>query len=219
METRMQTRHLALLALLPLGSALASEPVGKIDDWKGGATALHMMRSEGEVGRVDADGTIHLALPAAPASRQTAARTFARCEGLDVSGGEVTVAPAMFYIDTGEGENYLFPATSAGVADWQATFGETPLTEGAWLQWVHATGEARISGSCRQAIHTGASGETPAFQEQVDYDVSLAPGWNRVRQGIDKVYVDADGMRHVERQSVRSVDAVPADIRWFPERR
>jgi hypothetical protein len=210
---------LALLALLPLGAAHAAEPVGKIDDWTGGATPLHMMRSDAEVGRIDADGTIHLALPTPPASRQTAARTFARCEGLEVSGGEVTVAPAMFFIDTGAGENYLFPATSAAVADWQASFGETPLAEGAWLQWIHATGEARITGSCRQAIHTGASGETPAFEERVDYDVTLAPGWNRIRQGIDKVYADTDGMRYVERQSVRSVDAMPVDIRWFPERR
>lgn len=215
----MQTRILLLLAVLPAGPALASEPAGSIDDWTGGTAAIRMMRSEVDVGRIDADGSVHLSLPEPPASRQTAARTFARCEGLEVSGGDVTVAPAMFFIDTGEGENYLFPATSADVANWQASFGETPLAEGAWLQWIHASGAARISGSCRQQIHTGSSGDEPAFEESVDYDVTLAQGWNRVRQGIESVYVDPDGSRHVRQQSVRSVDAVPAGIRWYPERR
>lgn len=215
----MQARNLLFLALLPMAGAFASEPSGSVDSWNGDATALLMARVDGEVGRIDADGTVHLDLPEPPVSRQTAARTFARCEGLDVSGGDVVVAPAMFFIDAGEGENYLFPATSVAVADWQASFGETPLAQGAWLQWIHASGPARVSGSCRQSIHTGSSGDAPAFEERIDYEITLEPGWNRVRHGIESIYTDADGSRHLQHQTVRTVEAIPADIRWYPERR
>jgi hypothetical protein len=49
--------------------------------------------------------------------------------------------------------------------------------------------------------------------------VTLSPGWNPVRQGIEELHVESDGTRHVQHQTVRTVEAVPADIRWFVERR
>jgi hypothetical protein len=214
----MNIRYCLWLALAPLTLVQASEPAGTLTGWQGGDTALHMMRADGEVGRVGADGQVTLSLPNPPASRQTAARTFARCEGLDVSGGDVTVAPAMFFIHQGEAENYLFATTSREVADWQASFGETPLAEGAWLQWLHSTGEARVSGTCKRSIHTGSSGDEPGFEEQVHYEVTLAPGWNRVRFSIDKLHVEPDGTRHIERQRVHTVAAAADDIRWHLER-
>lgn len=210
---------IVLLVALASSAAVASEPVGVMEGWSRGATPIHMMRSDAEAGRIDADGNVYLALPTPPASRQTAARTFARCEGLEVEGGEVVVAPAMLFVEFGQGEVYLFPATSRQVADWQASFGETPVAEGAWLQWVHASAPARISGSCRTAIHTPSSGDTPAFEERVDYEVALVPGWNHVRHAIDKLHVSPDGSRHVEHQRVTTTATVPADIRWYAERR
>ncbi|WP_295361932.1 hypothetical protein [Arenimonas sp.] len=214
----MKHPKILLLALLPGVAAASQAPVGSFEDWTHGDTPILMMRSDEPAGRIDAEGNIHLALPEPAASRQTAARTFARCEGLSVSGGEVVVSPAMLFIDQGQGEIYLFPATSEGVAQWQATFGETPLVEGAWMQWIHASGEARIKGSCAAAIHTASSGDSPAFNERLDIDVRLSPGWNHVRQAIESVHVDPDGSRHVQHQTIRTVEAMPADIRWFTDR-
>jgi hypothetical protein len=47
--------------------------------------------------------------------------------------------------------------------------------------------------------------------------VRLVPGWNLVRQGIDAVYQDPDGSRHVRLQSMSTVAAMPADMRWFSD--
>lgn len=214
----MQRLTILFCVLLP-GAALAAEPTGVLDGWTHGAAPIHMTRSDAPAGRIDADGSIHLALPVPPASLQTAARTFARCEGLEVSGGEVTVSPATLFVDHGQGEVYLFAANSSGIAAWQASFGETPLYEGAWMQWVHASGHARIAGSCVTSRHTASSGDAPAFDERVEYDVRLVPGWNHLRQAIEGVHVEPDGSRHVRLQSIRTVDAVPADMRWFSDRR
>lgn len=207
-----------LFLIVPAGAAGSAGPADVLDGWSHGAAPIHMLRSEVPVGRIAADGTIALDLAAPPASKQTAARTFARCEGLEVSGGETVVAPAALFVDLGAGEIYLLQASSPGIAQWNASFGETPLVEGAWLQWIHAGGEARVAGSCTAAIHTASSGDAPAFAERVDYDVRLSPGWNLVRQAIEAVHEEPDGSRHVRLQSVRTVDAVPADMRWFSDR-
>lgn len=206
-----------LLALLAPAVATASEPVGAIKGWTAGAAPIHMSRSDVPAGRIEADGSIHLDLGAPPVSRQTAARTFARCDGLEVAGGEAVVAPASLFVDLGAGEIFLLPATSPEIAAWKASFGETPLVEGAWLQWIHASAAARVTGTCAAPIHTASSGDAPAFEERMAYDVRLVPGWNLVRQGIDAVYQDPDGSRHVRLQSMRTVAAMPADMGWFSD--
>lgn len=211
-------RLTSLLALLFPAAALAAEPTGVLEGWSHGAAPIHMLRSDAVVGRIDADGTVHLALGEPPASQQTAARTFARCEGLDVTGGDTVVAPAALFVDLGAGEIHLFPATSPDIASWKASFGETALVEGAWLQWVHAAGEARVTGTCTASIHTASSGDTPAFEERMDYDVHLSPGWNLVRQAIEAIHEEPDGSRHVRLQSTRTVEAFPAEMRWFADR-
>ena len=208
---------LALASLLPAGVACASQSLGGVEGWSHGAAPIHMMRSDAAVGRIDADGSIHLDLREPAASQQTAARTFARCEGLEVADGEAVVAPVMLFVNSGQGENYLFPATSPEIALWQASFGETALVEGAWLQWIHASAAAQVVGTCATEVHTASSGELPAFEERVDFDVRLKPGWNLVRQAIEAVHEEPDGTRHVRVKSTRIVDAFPADMRWYSE--
>lgn len=212
---------LIVLAIAALPPALAAD---RLQGWTAGEAGIYTHTREGavRVGRVAADGTLRFEWPEAPSSRQTLAATFPTCreDGVAMAEpGDVAFWPTSLIVARGEGVDEelgtLHLATSKEVVAWRASFGQDSAAEGAWLQYVHVSSEAKVEGECRMPTYTGEGDDS--YEQVTVYMVNFQPGWNLMRNAITGLHAAPSGKRHPSRIVIGVADASSNHATWYFE--
>ena len=209
----------ALLLALPAAGQAADQ---RVTGWPGGEAQVMSHSPGGAVllGQIAADGTLTLDLPASPPKPQPLGQTFASCrdDGAPIATPEdaAFVPTSLFASRAGKELGALHLATDAAVVAWRASWGqgETPL--GAWMQWIHVDQAARVTADCVETTYTDPEA-TDAYPKTIQYDMTLAPGWNLLRFSITSLHADPTGRNHPRLTEVEALAAAPEDAQWFFE--
>jgi len=212
-------QSLCLLALLALQPAVASD---RIPDWDSGEAYVFSYGPMGplRMGKVAADGTVELKLPAVPSSEQTLGDTFPSC----LESGEPMVSeplasftPTSLFLaadeDAMEELGSLELVSSQEVLDWRASYGQGNAAEGSWYQYVNVSQAATLEAECVMPTYTGEGDDN--FEQLTDYAVQFQAGWNLMRNEITELRAGPSGKQYPQRIRITVSDDVPAEARWL----
>lgn len=214
----MNNGALLLIALLCTSQTVNADTT-KVVGWPGGTASVKSYGPDGSLtlGRIEADGSLVLDMPAPPPSTQTVDQSFANCGGeggMSVGPLDVGFTPTSLTVERDGAElGVLHAATSPEVVAWRNSFAEMDAAVGAWLQWVHVTAEADATGDCRVTLYTD-SAASEGFEYASEHKVAFVAGWNLIRNSILAVHADATGKRHAQHVVTDVVKRMPEDASW-----
>ena len=240
-------KNFAILASMPvLGFALMSgfpasaygdEVTATINDWPhGNADVLTGFMEPRIVGRVDADGTVHIPLPP-DFTQNTIKETEAQNAGDSEWSVSMRTAGEAWGCETGElkvqnGDQYAAGLATMGSfmigsMEKEVGYGMLMVTNsrefaenydpfggaapGFYMDWVHAETEIMISGECKHPTLTLPETE---LETVTNYQIKLSPGWNLLKHEIEEVYAADSGVVYPKKSSYSTVDTLPDDAEF-----
>ena len=87
-----------------------------------------------------------------------------------------------------------------------------PVTTGRSYQWAYIPRPARIEGICTSDFYP--DGKT-RIEQTTRLDMSLEPGWNLLEVEVTEIGSLSEEMTFALGRSLRTVEALPAEARWF----
>lgn len=212
-------KSLCLLALLALQPALAAD---RIDGWDKGEAYIFSYDPLGPLlmGKVAADGTVELNLPAVPSTEQTLGATFPSClesgEPM-VSARGASFTPTSLFLAADdyamEELGSLHLVSSPEMLAWRDSYGQGSAVEGSWYQYVNVSQAATLEAECKLPMYTGEGDDN--FEQVTEYAVQFQPDWNLMRNEVTELRAAPSGKLHPKHIRVTVTEGVPEDARWL----